>query len=404
MLRHLIPVLFVLGFASCSFFGEKNKVGDYIEKPDYSLKSVEYVPVLPNFGEGITPVSISFGYDELLYAVDSAKAIISYDAAGKRLGTFNLPNVYFVIQNRSLDLYALGRVDTVINNLSFNLPVVYKISQKVAGEGLGNTRLDLNSAQIVKKLIYPFSIKEPGKLTGNKANVEATQLGAIGFMDDNSYYVTSSGPQETANEFYNTRRNSILTFNNQDVFQGGFTEGDQVNSLSPFGLTSLVQPPQRARMETKKDFIYTVLTKQNNSLAISVRYMEVKIDPDLGLTTNFKPLAFPTAADANGYMYQAFRFKKPSAVLYAGTSQRYIFVADAGTDSILVFQDNGYEGTNPPPQYTNRKLIKVSFGGTGSGPMQFKRPSGLAFFDRTLFVADPGNKRISRFKLTSDYD
>jgi sugar lactone lactonase YvrE len=90
--------------------------------------------------------------------------------------------------------------------------------------------------------------------------------------------------------------------------------------------------------------------------------------------------------------------------LYAGTSQKYIFVADASKDSVFAYQENGYEGTIPPPQYSNRKLIRVSFGGTGSGPYQFRRPSGLAFSNRMLYVADPGNNRISRFKLTSDYE
>jgi hypothetical protein len=153
-------------------------------------------------------------------------------------------------------------------------------------------------------------------------------------------------------------------------------------------------------METKMDFIYTSLSPD---LGISVRYMEVLLTPE-GLFTSFKPLSFPVSADADGFLYQTFRFQKPSSVIYGGTSQRYIFVSDAGKDSVFAFQENGFEGAIPPPQYTNRKLIKVSFGGTGSGPGQFRRPAALAFFNRILYVADPGNKRISRYILTSDYE
>lgn len=99
-MKNLWPFLFIFVLSNgCSFFGEKNKVSDYIQKPDYSLKSVEYVPVLPNVGSGITPISLYYGYDELLYAVDSANAILSYDMAGKLLGRFTLPGVQFVIQN-----------------------------------------------------------------------------------------------------------------------------------------------------------------------------------------------------------------------------------------------------------------------------------------------------------------
>jgi hypothetical protein len=49
-------------------------------------------------------------------------------------------------------------------------------------------------------------------------------------------------------------------------------------------------------------------------------------------------------------------------------------------------------------------MLKVSFGGKGSGPLQFNRPKSIAFFNRTLYVADAGNKRIARFRLTSDYE
>lgn len=395
-MKHFIfLILLVSLFSGCSFFGEKNKVSDYIDKPDYSLKSVEYVPILPNIGNNITPVSLYLGYDELLYVVDSAKSILSFDAAGNQLGRLDIPGVTFVIQNRSLDLYALGRKDTNFNNLMYNLPVIYKISQKLSGiEGGVSQRLDLSTAKIIKTFIYPWCINQPNKLN-EKSEIEKVFFGSIGFMDNNSYYITSNGPVEKLS--FITKRSSVLTFDNKDIFQGGFFEGD----IAPLGLTTLIQPPQRARMEAKRDFIYT---SQTSDLGISVRYMEVLVDADLGLTTNFKPLSIPSPAEADGSLYETFRFKKPQAVLYGGTSQKLIFVADSEKDSIYVFQENGYEGVNPPPQYTNRKLINVSFGGRGNGPTQFKKPMAVAFFNRVLYVADAGNKRISRFILTSDYE
>ena len=397
-LKLLFALASLLGVSSC-FLGEKNKVSDYIEKPDYSLKSVEYVPVSPTFGTGITPVSLYAGYDQLLYAVDSAKAILSYDAAGNQLGRFELPGVYFVIQNRSLDLYALGWKDTVYNTLVLKLPVIYKISQKKAGEGTDRD-LDLNFAVVEKQLIYPFCINEASKLN-NIANFKQIRLSAIGFLNDNSYYVTSSGPQEGASELYITHRNAILSFNKSDVFEGGFTEGTGQATIAPYGLTTLVQPPQRSNMEVRRDFIYTSL---DPDLALTVRYLTVVVDPNTGLFTAFKPLPIPSFVEADGYMYQTFRFRKPAAVLFAGTNQKYIFVADDSKDSVYAFQENGYEGVIPPPQYTNKKLIKVSFGGRGSGPRQFNRPTALAYANKILFVADAGNKRIARFKLTTDYE
>jgi hypothetical protein len=395
MNRLLVSVFCLLFLGSCSFFGEKNKVSDYIEAPDYSLKSVEYVPVLPVFGRDIVPVSLYFGYDEQLYAVDSARAIVSYDAAGNLTGRFALPRVHFVVQNRSLDLYALGRIDTVINNQNYDLPVMYRISPKKAVEG-GVTRLDLNTAVVIKKMVYPFCINEASKLV-NRAELQSTGFGAIGFLDNNAYYVTTNGPAEPAGQFFITPRNSILNFSSSDVFQGGYSEGP---GFRPGGLSTYIQPPQRARMDNRLGFMYTVL---DSSLAISVRLVDVVNTPD-GLVTSFRPLGTPSSAEATDYLYRPFRFRRPASVLFAGVNQKYIFVADAGRDSVYVFQENGYEGTQPPPQYSNRKLLRVSFGGRGNGPLQFNRPSSVAFFDRMLYVADAGNRRILRFRLTSDYD
>jgi sugar lactone lactonase YvrE len=67
-----------------------------------------------------------------------------------------------------------------------------------------------------------------------------------------------------------------------------------------------------------------------------------------------------------------------------------IFVVDADFDSLFKFTAAGDE--------------LQSFGGTGSGEKQFQQPQGVAFFDRTLYVADTGNNRIVRFRLSTDVD
>ncbi|MFY8132806.1 MAG: hypothetical protein ACOVOL_06180, partial [Bacteroidia bacterium] len=39
-----------------------------------------------------------------------------------------------------------------------------------------------------------------------------------------------------------------------------------------------------------------------------------------------------------------------------------------------------------------------------SGPAQFRNPEGVAYFKRVLYVADTGNGRIVRFKLSTDLE
>ncbi len=65
-----------------------------------------------------------------------------------------------------------------------------------------------------------------------------------------------------------------------------------------------------------------------------------------------------------------------------------IFVVDAARHTLFKFSSSGEE--------------QQSFGAFGSGEKQFNTPKGVAFFNRTLYVADTGNDRIVRFRLSTD--
>ena len=65
-----------------------------------------------------------------------------------------------------------------------------------------------------------------------------------------------------------------------------------------------------------------------------------------------------------------------------------IYVVDAGRHSVLKFN------------YDGRLLLR--FGSLGSGNKEFNKPKGIAYYNKTLYVADTGNNRILRFKLSTD--
>lgn len=104
-----------------------------------------------------------------------------------------------------------------------------------------------------------------------------------------------------------------------------------------------------------------------------------------GQTTNFLSRFYPSV-DGNIDFLKINHFKQPSGVTLDPSGN--LFVVDAGTDSLYRFSSRGLE--------------RYSFGGTGSGDKQFRQPYGEAFFDKTIYVADKGNNRIVRFKLSSD--
>lgn len=79
-----------------------------------------------------------------------------------------------------------------------------------------------------------------------------------------------------------------------------------------------------------------------------------------------------------------------------------IYVIDSKADSVFIFNRNG-------EFLRDRNQISIlSFGGTGSGEKQFRNPKGIAFLDvdddQVLYVADTGNNRVVRFKLSSDFE
>ncbi|MCX6160829.1 MAG: 6-bladed beta-propeller [Ignavibacteriae bacterium] len=48
------------------------------------------------------------------------------------------------------------------------------------------------------------------------------------------------------------------------------------------------------------------------------------------------------------------------------------------------------------------KFMKESFGSFGTGDGKFINPKGVAFYNKVLYIADTGNNRIVRYKLSTD--
>src|SRR5690606_13299157 len=87
----------------------------------------------------------------------------------------------------------------------------------------------------------------------------------------------------------------------------------------------------------------------------------------------FRPNSSLLAKDttrAQSFLYDQYKFKNPTGMAYSADARGHIFVVDAETDSLYMFQSNGFEGVNPPPGSSMQKVINVSFGGEGNGPRE----------------------------------
>ena len=384
------------------FFGKKTDLS-FIDIPDANASKVAYVPVLPEMKGFDKPIQVTTGFDNLIYVVDSAKAIIAFDQAGNRLGSFSgIPGVKYVVQDRRLNLLAVGRHDTIISGESYSLPAVYRIdlSKKVGNDPNSATVLDLNSAKVHNKFVHPFYFQKTSP--SGKGTLEQVNINAIAVLPDNRYYVTRSGPDKNPQKLAGPD-DAVLLFNSKDQFVTNIAVqglgGANVTNFftSPQDITTLAKPPQAFSLPSgaKEDFIVTSL---DSNRTLKVQYIEVSASAEAAATYSVKFFDSSDDTKADGFLYTPNRFKQPYGVTYSGDSKNFIFVLDQ--DMLYQFTNTGYEGV---PFGTNTKLQKVSFGGKGTSSLNFNRPKSVAYIYRTLYVADAGNGRVLRFKLTDDF-
>jgi len=387
------------------------------QDPQQAEEVVGYAALVPFWGNFDEPTDIFVGFDELVYVTD-AEGLTVLDEAGRRFQTIPFNGAVAVTQDRLLNVYVAARIDTVIDiidpNITWNLPVVYKLKN---ANGAGPLTM-------VDTLIHPFMDDSRGTQAAQLSrldkdsdiNEELVEITGLTTLADNTLYVTRRGPANDATGFA-APDNTVLEFRPVEVDgepTGQMRNVRQIRSINPntpsllsgigmSDITSFIGPPQRQSMNQSRSFM---IAQADQSREIPFRVLQVIVSetPD-GLV--FEPntsLLNTDTTQANGFLMEQFRFSQPTGVAFAGDGSNNLFVVDAMKDSLYQFQFNGFEGTTPPPASDAEKPIIVSFGGTGNGPRQFNEPSGVAFFDEVLYVADKGNNRIARYKLNTDFE
>ena len=389
----IISLIILAGLSSCKkFFGEKTDL-TFIDPPEYTDRPIAYVPIQPVIDGFTWPSDVHIGFDQLLYVVDQGtEEIVCFDLAGNELSRRSVPGVHRLVQDRALDLLALGTFDTTISSVQYTLPVVYRLNMTTSG-GYG-----LSAADLTKVVTHPFYFKP--SFSSDDADLEFTD---IAILADNSYYVTRTGPSNSTTQFGGPD-DAVLYFNNSDNYVTPVIVQTSVGSFSdyfknPLSITTLVQPPQSFVIPDNKDFIFT---SGSPSTSIKVQYISY-FESEFGASYEVKEMTEdPTIAD--GFLTTPDRFTSPFDVTYTGDGTNYIFVVDSEADSVYQFTNNGWEGVRPPTGSEENRYVLCSFGGTGVELMQFNNPTDVAYYDQILYVADAGNGRVLRYKLTIDFD
>lgn len=386
--------------------------------PNVIVDEVGYAALLPFWDDFKSPTDVYVGYDELVYVTDE-DGLHVLDRAGRKYDLIPLRGAVAVTQDRLLNVYVAARYDTVITavdpDIVWDLAAVYKIKN---ANGAG-------PVQIVDILVHPFMDNSRSTTTAQQRrldrtradNEELVEITGIAALANNNIYVSRRGPSNATGQAA-AADNTILIYdevrNSEGKRTGKMRNTSQIRALNPGtpsllsaiqvnDISAFVGPPQRENISNNLGFIVAQGAPQRD-IPYRVLWVDAVETPDgLEYRANGTLLTQDTTR-AESFLYEQGKFRNPSGVAFSADARAHLFVVDAISDSLYMFQSNGFEGVNPLPGSSITKVINVSFGGTGSGPRQFNNPSGVAYFDEIVYVADTGNNRISRFKLTTDFE
>lgn len=405
--RILLAALLLSLSTGCEkFAGEKTDL-DFIEPPDLrGNREIAYVPVLPVLDEFVRPVDITIGFDDLIYVVDEAtQEVIVLDESGRILGSKFVPGAKAVTHDRRFDLLVVGTMDTNLvqgsNTVTRTLSCIYRLNQFAGGD------YNLNTAEISNKIVHPFYFKSNATDFDEVDNVSFQKVDIVGdnnsAQENNAFYATRSGSNTTG---VLGPDDAVIFFNNKDEFVTPIRVNTSVSGVrddyfqSPIGISTFTKPPQ-INAVGGRSFLFTSLDESTSLKVQRINFVETE------LSAFFNVDILATGIDtsqANGFINKPGKFELPTDVYVTGDGNNNIIVSDRGTDSIYQFSSTGFEGVEPPAATGLEKFQSVSFGGTGSGVTEFRDPAAVAHFRDILYVADAGNGRVLRFKLTIDFD
>ena len=413
------------------------------------ITDVGYVPLNPFYTQGFggpfqSPVDVYVGYDEFVYVADD-QGLHVLDLAGRPqfllseiTGVFNdngtpgnpaddvevpaqpLRDITAIVQDRRLDVYVAARRDTTVAGAncpsggdpqSCDLAVVYRIRGLTTG-----------TPTVEDILWHPF---DDGSRAFSRFNLpdtfgassdEDVEFTGVATLADNRLYVTRRGPVNNTATGRPSQAFSPFNAFLQFTAEGDFIQyvraltPDRASLLSayfPSDVVTFVGPPQRATLNDSPDFLLALAPPPGEAQptygVVSVQVVETPDGTEYRVDSGRLAAAGdPDAGD--GALFEADQFRQPTSLAYAPDQTGYLFVLDAGKDSLFVFNQNGIEGVAPPPGAGATRPVRVSFGGTGAGPLQFSSPQGVAYYREVVYVADTGNNRVSRFRLNTDFE
>lgn len=313
-----------------------------------------YVQINPPWEGFNNPQDIYIGNEPFIYVADTDNnRIVMMNLAGTVLGTREIKKPIAIAQDYQLNLIVCADFDTLGQTFS----AVYKIN-------LVATSHNIATAPITRLLPRPGIAAD--------LNTQLKYTGVAVFYD-NSFYVARTGPNNSS--IFNPD-NSILIFQKKILSDGSKQDTliGRLPSLEPTGTGILSTNGISSLASFKRRNIDFIMTLTGNT-SFKTQWLYYNFASE---TPGYESKLSPNSSR----MMLPNKFSRPEGVTVDNFGN--IYVADADRDSIYKFNSFGDE--------------LQSFGGRSV----FKEPYAVAFFDKTLYVADKGNNRILRFILSTD--
>jgi len=356
-MHRLLFILTVLGVVMMVLAGGCQTPPDLPPFREQEILDTSYVQLFPPFMGFTNPQDILIGNDQLLYVADTdSNRLVMMNRAGQILSSRKMLHPESVAQDSRLDLVVGGEV---IATNGDTVGALFRV-MLVSGDPATTHRLEFSRIDT----IWQERAKPRRRFPG------------ITVLGDNSFLVVRTGPDNSSFVDPDAR---VLFFDKNDVF---ITPVPAFTSTAGGSITNINKPTAIASFPGVRDF---VLTQSSEGVAYGSVWMVYQSTSDFeGWLLRFDPASI----DDRGIDFiKAGRFLQPEAVTI-DPGRRDVFIADAGLDSVFKFNSRG-------------RIKTESFGLYRSGGTM-KRPTGLAFFERVLYVAEAQDGMILRFRLSTD--
>lgn len=315
-----------------------------------------YVRLDPPFYGFVGAEDLLIGNDQLLYVADTrANRVVMLNRAGQVMSQRSMLHPRAITQDSRLDLLVGGELVAANGDTVGATFRIHLVASADSAHRLDVARIDT----LWRELAKPVR-RFPG----------------ITILPDNSYLVVRTGPDNASFVDPDAR---VLLFNKNDKF---VTPVPGLVTGVGNSITSINRPTAIASFPGLRDFIVVQTSEGVQYEAVWLGYLS---------TSEFEgwmPKFDPANQEQRGVDFiRPNRFLNPQAVTI-DKARRDVFIADAGLDSVFKFNSRG-------------AFKSESFGAARSGGM-LVNPTGLAFFERVLYVLDGTRGTIERFRLSTD--